>query len=98
MNKHSFNVLKGFTQHSVSCYAFLNHDAKFDGFNIIPIEHISEVNPNKIELLSKREMYWIFKINTISTYRLNDRLEFFLKHSLILCYSVYSFISFSYEF
>lgn len=67
MNKHWSNVQKGFMLHSVSRHALSHHNCSFHNFIITPIEQIKEELSNKSKILSRREMYWLYKqyISTI---------------------------------
>lgn len=75
INKHRSNVGRGFLKRSISRNALTHHDCDFTEFKVTPIEQISIKTQNRLERLSKREMFWIFKMNTISRYGLNEAEE-----------------------
>lgn len=75
LNKHRFNITHSFQQHSVSRHAAQIHECKMDQFCITPIEQIDVNTTNRVQKLSQREMYWIFKLNTMIPIGLNESLE-----------------------
>lgn len=75
MNQHRSNVMKGYIKHSVSRHAATNHDCNFNHFSISAIEQIGTNVRNRHETLAKREMYWIFKFDTLVPKGLNEALE-----------------------
>lgn len=75
LNKHHFNITHAFEKHSVSRPAALKHNCRINDFLITPIEQVNIDTPNRMQSLSHREMYWIYKINTIVPYGLNESIE-----------------------
>lgn len=75
MNTHRHNVTKGFTKHSVSRHALTKHHCDFPEFNLIAIEQIPEDVKDRFGLLCRREMFWIFQLNTLTPLGLNESLE-----------------------
>lgn len=60
--------------HNVSQHACISHN--WDYKNCTPsIEEISSTAPNRINTLNKREMYWIYHLNTLTPYGLNVSSE-----------------------
>lgn len=60
LNNHRHNITKGFTKHSLSHHASTHHECRMEDFCITVIEKISENVNNRLDLLAKCEMYWIF--------------------------------------
>lgn len=75
MNQHRSNVSRGYLKHSVSRQAATHHDCSFNDFVISAIEPILADAHNRMELLSRWEMYWIFKLDTFIPNGLNEPLE-----------------------
>lgn len=75
LNKHRFNITCGLDKHSVSRHAAATHNGLIKDFTITPIEQIPGDIPNRLNMLNKREVYLIFKMNTMSPYGLDESLE-----------------------
>lgn len=75
LNNHRHNISRGFQQHSVSRHAAKVHNCKMGDFQITPIEQINKDTQNKIHTLNQREMFWIFKLNSMAPIGLNESLE-----------------------
>lgn len=75
LNNHRFNITHGYEKHSVSRHAAAAHNCKMEEFRITPIEQISELTTDRTRKLNSREMYWIFKLNTLVPLGLNESLE-----------------------
>lgn len=69
INQHRSNVSRGYLKHSVSHHSAIHHGCNFNHFFFSAIEK----NPNK--LLARREMYWIFKFDTLVPNDFNEALE-----------------------
>lgn len=61
--------------HSVSRHALVCHNCRFKKFSIVPIEQISRDVCNRAEILPKREMFWLYKLNTLVPLGLNEDVE-----------------------
>lgn len=68
----STNVINGYIKHSASRHA-VTHHAWLD-FTITPVEQIHK-NRNIAKTLSQREMFWIYQLNTLTPYGLNESLD-----------------------
>lgn len=75
MNKHRHNVNNGFINHSVSRHALFKHEKNFSCFKLICIEQIPETAQDRFGLLRRREMFWIYCLNTLAPLGLNESLE-----------------------
>lgn len=75
INKHRFNVTNVFFLHSVSTHALSKHGWDFNQFTVTPIQEVSASIQNRTKTLARREMYWIYKWNTLNPYGLNEALE-----------------------
>lgn len=65
VNNHRYNVINGYDKHSMSRHASSKHNCNFEDFLITPIEKIADNARNKIDILSKREMYWIYHLHIL---------------------------------
>lgn len=59
----------------VSKHALAKHNCDFTHFTVTPIEEIGADTQNRMETLTRREMFWIYKMNTLNPYGLNEALE-----------------------
>lgn len=75
VNNHRHNVTNGYLKHSLSRHALTKHNCDFRDFSITPIEKIDETVRNKMEILSRREMYWIYQLHTLVPHGLNESLD-----------------------
>lgn len=74
-NKHRMNIRNGFLNHGVSKHAYTHHNCDPSQFVLTPIEQIPHNVRNRSATLNKREMFWIFKLNTISPIGLTEASE-----------------------
>lgn len=75
LNNHHHNITKGFLKHILSRHAFTHHECNIEEFSVMAIEQISENVTNKLDVLAKREICKIFRLNTIIPYGLNENVE-----------------------
>lgn len=59
----------------VSKHALTDHGCSFEDFTITPVEQTSHDVRNMMDLLSQREMFWIYQLHTLMPYGLNETLE-----------------------
>lgn len=69
-----FNITKEYLKHSVSIHAFTHYKCNFSEFSIITIEQIPKNIRNRYTSLCRKEMHWIFRLNTLHPYGLNEAL------------------------
>lgn len=75
INKHRHNVSNGLINHNVSHHALLKHNKDFSCFKLVCIEQVSDTAKDRFGLLRCREMYWIYCLNTLVPFELNESLE-----------------------
>lgn len=75
INQHRSNSARGYLKHSVSRHAALSHSNSFHIFTVSIIEQISPEITDRFGRLQKREMFWIYKFNTLAPIGLNEALE-----------------------
>lgn len=75
MNKHRTNIRKGFMQHGVSRHIFLHHHDDSCPYTVTPIDQFLSLASNRFEKLKPKEMYWIFKLQTLQPKGLNEITE-----------------------
>lgn len=63
INNHQYNIVNGYVKHSVSRHAGIS---RFEDFQVIPIEGLPANCRNLAKTLSRREMFWIYQLNTLS--------------------------------
>ncbi|KAM4034696.1 LOW QUALITY PROTEIN: uncharacterized protein ACNLHF_021375 [Anomaloglossus baeobatrachus] len=81
---HMHNIKKGFLLHGLSRHCTMVHDKKIN-FTITPIEQISSNISNRHEMLSKKETFWIYKLNTLKPLGLNEEAQSSHISSVQLC-------------
>lgn len=72
-NKHRANIRNSFLKHGVSKHAYTHHNCDPSQFCLTPIKQIPSGVRNRSA--TKREMFWIFTLDTISPVGLNESLE-----------------------
>lgn len=75
INQHRSNCNRGYSKHSVSRHAAIRHTNSFETFTVSVIEQIQENGTDRFGRLQQREMFWIYKFNTITPFGLNEALE-----------------------
>lgn len=75
LNQHRSNIKKGFLKHSVSRHIFNHHPGVPNPITITPIDFISPSTSDRFEKLKNKEMFWIFKLQTLFPRGLNDVTE-----------------------
>lgn len=75
INKHRNYIQKGHHLHSVSRHCFEFHRDESSPITITPIDHVPISVHNRFETLKKREMYWMFRLNTLKPKGLNESKE-----------------------
>lgn len=64
MNTHRANVSKNSQFHSVSRHCSCKHKNDPSPYSIVPIDQIPEGTNNRFEALKRKEMFWIYKMET----------------------------------
>lgn len=75
LNMHRNNIKKYFLLQSVSRHMSTNHPEMLNSYSVMPIDHITSSVPNRFEALKKREIYWIYKLDTLKPHGLNEITE-----------------------
>lgn len=75
INKHQSNVQGGYTLHSISRHALQVHNCSFEKFSILTIEQTKADTRNRAGILAKSEMFWLYKLQNLVPYGLNEAIE-----------------------
>lgn len=65
INQHRSNVTREYQKYSVSRHAASHHECNFNTFSLLFVDNIPMDARNRNELLARREMYWIFKLDIL---------------------------------
>lgn len=98
INQHRSNPTRGFLNHNVSRQAVTAHPNDFSIYMVSVCEQFHPDISNCFDLLQKREMFWMYQLNTISPFVLNEALEsVFWTLSLTLDSRLYNYQLFTYN-
>lgn len=75
MNKHRANIKNTFLLQSVSKHAFLCHPDINYPYTVTPIDHVPFYINSRFNVLKLREMYWMFRLQTLYPKGLNEVTE-----------------------
>lgn len=75
ITKHRANIRNAIMQHSVSRHISQYHQGEKHPFTVTPIDWVSTSFSNRFQILQRREMYWIFKLQTLVPNGLNEITE-----------------------
>ncbi|XP_075207972.1 uncharacterized protein LOC142312872 [Anomaloglossus baeobatrachus] len=76
INSHRHNIKIGFMLHGLSRHINLQHK-KATRIKVTPIEHIPPYVHNRMEVLNKKETFWIYKLDTLKPRGLNEITDIF---------------------
>lgn len=74
-NKHRANVRNKFILHGLSRHCITTHPENPNPYKILPIDYIPPSVHNRFENLRKREIYWIYRLQTLQPSGLNEISE-----------------------
>lgn len=75
LNQHRHNIQKPYPKYSVSRHCANTPEKETHQIKITPIDYIPYNPYNRLSLLQKREIYWIYQLNTFMPEGLNEIQE-----------------------
>lgn len=75
VNQHRHNIQKRCPKHSISRHCATTPEKNKHALKITPIDYIPDNTYHRFSNLQRREVYWIYQLDTLTPYGLNEMSE-----------------------